>query len=912
MSTSKRGVYHLSSTPWFLAAAGTATLERTSFNRPPWKSAPWQAGFSTQHSPGVAPRTQTRFAVLADADYLYIGVERTLPNPKSVDERVQGWGKIGNHSIEMVFAPYLDGAGRIELATGPGGWRIDSATWPYEDNREDITARRCWDSRVWRTRKGYNAIIRIAQSSILPPDLPAPRAVGFNMVCDSGPDGDVSSWIPTCGVNLLSPATVGNLWVDAPEAVFRDLSRHQDGPAWKGVSGTLALSAPLKELRITAQLRDPLGGTRIVETTPANAQGKVGFSLPCGVALKENGYYGIRLSVQANGRTIPTAGGEAGFDWHAAKSGDHPFMLCTTYDIPDDLGRYLYTPQTLKESVSHFHRWGMSRIYWIDYGPLSEGWWSWGFSQADMWGRPNRRYHYTLYSMGACGGDFLPHVVSACHERAMECYAIFKPFDLAICRGSRPMPDSKVKGAPEIIPISEIERVGGSVEGATFIARHPEYCMARNPNWELPPTERPVGTIVLWNWCDAPFAFALKDIVLYVSDDNIAYRPYAGAIRRKEEVVTRPRARWTPAAPVSVAGSDRVRRIVLAGLKIAAPYVIIRCAAADRRGTLRNQLFRLYELFDTRGRPVPHTVGGLFATPGAGAPREAGALLTGGLEFDMGTGAWGQSGPTSCEYLALDQGQGLIGFARRRQLEMRTLHDPSFPEVRRFWLDWIRRELQAGVDGVDIRLTHHNQLLDTACYSFARPIVEAYRRQHGVDILSEPFSWPELRRIRGEFWTEFLRGAKALTRKYGKKLSLHFEPGMDRDARLMGDEQALGWQWDWKTWIEEGLADEIVLKHIYPEHPFVRREILPRCKARGIPVHVSAWFGTPACRTGKDKARMAKLYKTMIERLCRAGIRGYNFYEALSWLGPNANGKLAGCGSAEDIMAACQKILKRK
>ena len=900
-------IHRLSTTRWMIVAKGTAPFAKQSFDAEPWRSADWQGGFSEMDSPGVTPLNEGRFAALADDTHLYIGVRRALAGKcPPVDQPLPG-----KHFVELVFAPYRDGAARIEMGTTlDRHYHADSAIWPYEDGREDITARRDWDAMVWRTEQGYDALFRIARASVLPPDLPVPKAIGCNLfVAISGPDRDASSWVATCGVNYLSQFTVGDLWIDAPPAAMRDLCWKQEGATCAGVSGTLLLSEAANDVTIAAELRDPLGKVQRVETTFASVAVKTDFTLPCALALAAYGRYWVRLKVVAGGREIPLAGGESCFDSCGVAPESLPFALATTYDIPDDLGKSLYTPAAIRENLSHFKRWGHRRIYWIDYGPMKQGWWH--FSGPDLWGRMPFRYFYTLYSLGTCGGDFLPRVTESCRELGIECYAIFKPFDLAICRGTRPKRRAKLApGAPDIIPYAEIERVGGFCAGAKFVAEHPELCMAKNPNWELPPTDRPVGRIVLWSWRDAPFAFTPDDLAVYVSDDNDDYQPYTGPMRAQEEVVERPRARWSPAGAEAVPGSDRVRRIVLGGLNIGQPYFIVVCKK-KKACSLRNQLFRLYELFDTAGQPVPHTLGGLFDSPGVGLALDDNTF-SGGIEFDMGIGRWGQSGPTACEFFALDHAHGYLGFARRRQLEMRTLLDPSFPEVRKFWLDWIKHELECGVDGVDIRLTHHNQLLDTPCYSFARPIVEAYKARHGVNILTESFSWAELRKIRGEFWTEFLRQAKALVASRGKRLSLHFEPGMEQAVTVRGEETCLGWQWDWKTWIEEGIADEIVLKHIFPEHPFIQREILPRCRAKGIPVHVSAWFASADNRTPAEEEFTVELFERLVDRLRKMGIASYNFYEAWGWLQPNQDGVLAGRGSAEKVMAACVKALSGK
>ena len=55
-----------------------------------------------------------------------------------------------------------------------------------------------------------------------------------------------------------------------------------------------------------------------------------------------------------------------------------------------------------------------------------------------------------------------------------------------------------------------------------------------------------------------------------------------------------------------------------------------------------------------------------------------------------------------------------------------------YPEVRRLWLGWIDRLLEAGVDRINIRVSAHGTLTnDSEAYGYNAPVLEEYARGGG-------------------------------------------------------------------------------------------------------------------------------------------------------------------------------------
>ena len=123
-------------------------------------------------------------------------------------------------------------------------------------------------------------------------------------------------------------------------------------------------------------------------------------------------------------------------------------------------------------------------------------------------------------------------------------------------------------------------------------------------------------------------------------------------------------------------------------------------------------------------------------------------------------------------------------------------------------MDSIDYYIRAGVDGVDIRDLVHARTFDWDVFGFNPPLVEAFKKKHGIDILNEPFERKDLRRLRGEYYTEFLRRARQRLKTAGKQMHLHV------GSRMKSPEwhTELDVYQDWESWLRAGLADEITLK----------------------------------------------------------------------------------------------------
>lgn len=104
-------------------------------------------------------------------------------------------------------------------------------------------------------------------------------------------------------------------------------------------------------------------------------------------------------------------------------------------------------------------------------------------------------------------------------------------------------------------------------------------------------------------------------------------------------------------------------------------------------------------------------------------------------------------------------------------------------------------------------------------FGFNAPVVADMKRRHGIDILTDPrfdFAHSKFdlydpmvenwRKLRGEFLTMLYRELRAGLNAVDPQIKIAVQIPGDRAGTCLGN-----WHLDWRTWIDEGLIDEIVV-----------------------------------------------------------------------------------------------------
>jgi hypothetical protein len=146
----------------------------------------------------------------------------------------------------------------------------------------------------------------------------------------------------------------------------------------------------------------------------------------------------------------------------------------------------------------------------------------------------------------------------------------------------------------------------------------------------------------------------------------------------------------------------------------------------------------------------------------------------------------------------------------------------GYPEVRKAYLDRYEKMFSPGgefsiYDGIIFYTYVENffpRYSDQFIYSDLA--VKTFKERYGVDVLTQPFDMDKFLAMRGEFVTQYLREMRALFNKHGKKLAFYIDarepeipqrwpsyPGILVPGRV---------KMDWRTWVKEGLVDEIALR----------------------------------------------------------------------------------------------------
>jgi len=494
--------------------------------------------------------------------------------------------------------------------------------------------------------------------------------------------------------------------------------------------------------------------------------------------------------------------------------------LAPVMDLWPEMCAAPHTPETFGRKVAMLSELGFRRVYFVvpppGYPMFSSPW-------LDVLPPDNDSGHFGLESIIKSGDACLATTIEA-HRHGMEAFAILKPYEggggYTIPHGWRPP-----------LPRNCITQLGGEGVGYdTFVAAHPEMRVERRP---IADYERLVAqpiTMIELSFCldevrqktfggrslhypaqgdEAVRAEPIRNVRLWTSRDNGRYAPYNGTVDVAETIERRA---ICDACGLAVYDEPKRCRVVrLQGLDL--PDTV-RYAAVSFDASGNDFVCIPYSMIKAFGptgeMPITSTpqvrwqaeslAGGGRLPP----PVDFQAL---GFEFDWsGSGYWAPGW----------QNRGVYGIARGKLHYMKGTPCEAYPEVRVYWLDQVDRLIAMGVDGVDIRLQNHSGAVsDYVSYGYNAPIVEEYRRQHGVDIVTENVDPLEIMRIRGELFMRFLDEAAGRLHSHNRRLQVHLRDCHEK-ARLSSDFGELGFwampkiRLDWERVVD--LADEITIK----------------------------------------------------------------------------------------------------
>jgi hypothetical protein len=539
------------------------------------------------------------------------------------------------------------------------------------------------------------------------------------------------------------------------------------------------------------------------------------------------------------------------------------FFLEVNVDLPDDLMHAPFTRDMFDRMFTEFTSWGVKRVHWIYYGGAKSGLWDCCIS-----GLAYRNWAKTVENVG----EIFPIAVQSAHAHDLQLFGLIKPFDMGFF-------ESFGEGTPEAKAHGKLARIGGPIGWiANFATQRRDLITSRKPGVFGPAQSKTFTRIDLVKEDDRPAEFSVDGLRLFVSDDNAAYRPYEGPMTREEQIEDYPVWEHTPSGGRPAGRNRRARVMRLKDLEVRSRYLAL--AVAGRGESFANTLINLIHIFGENEEERLLTYG-LTARTSAGEPDHCDLrggvqdFRTLGIEFDCWPGT-----PTNVfpDYdgirarYALDGASGLLAVARGKEPAPIAMLSPSFAEVQDWWLTWVQDCLDAGADGIELRVRNHHSTLAWKEFGFEKPVRDEFLTRYGADIWkTDDFNLAVWRRLRGEAYTQFYRRVRELARRCGKPMGLHISP----TTGVMEPEQgaAMEIHWDWRRWLREGLCDSVTMKEIWPRTSLAE-EILSLARPRNIqtifcPYANNLWRKPGGERVVADWIRLAR----------EGGYDGYQLYE---------------------------------
>ena len=130
------------------------------FEETEWQNANWENDF-IQHEPeeGKAPTRQTEYAILYDANNLYVAI-RSLDDPDSISMRMSRRDETDGDLVGVYIDSYFDKRTSFAFVVSAAGVRSDMVSTNDGDN-EDNTWDPIWYAKTSVTKNGWNAEMRI-------------------------------------------------------------------------------------------------------------------------------------------------------------------------------------------------------------------------------------------------------------------------------------------------------------------------------------------------------------------------------------------------------------------------------------------------------------------------------------------------------------------------------------------------------------------------------------------------------------------------------------------------------------------------------------------------------------------------------------------------------------------------------
>ena len=328
----------------------------------------------------------------------------------------------------------------------------------------------------------------------------------------------------------------------------------------------------------------------------------------------------------------------------------------------------------------------------------------------------------------------------------------------------------------------------------------------------------PVRRIKLFKADESPTRITAENLEIWTSSNNYGYQRKEVRFDVVEAVEPSRREVIDYYGDVVTAKGAPVRTLILEGLDDM--YILVTTGIGDGEPDFINTAVGMIEANGPEPDPLP-----IVVATRSGMGHNVRDFREDGLDFDNGFGL-------QQTFLDVDNGSalryedygnwwretangGVIAFARGANEYLPATPCEMYPEVRKLWDGWVDGIIDAGVDGLDVRVSHHGGLVNEPYeYGFNEPVVEEFARRHGRTPSDSTEDTRLMSELRGEHFTEFMSETSKRVRGAGGKMQVHLHTEAFRDDACHG--QMMGFpaniHFDWKRWLSDGLVDGITLR----------------------------------------------------------------------------------------------------
>ncbi|MDB6168497.1 MAG: hypothetical protein JWM88_1361 [Verrucomicrobia bacterium] len=542
-------------------------------------------------------------------------------------------------------------------------------------------------------------------------------------------------------------------------------------------------------------------------------------------------------------------------------------QLSVTVDFPDDICKGPFDHAKLEAMMRAIRETGATRVYWLYYGGVAAG----DPGRGNIW-----EAHWATYGPQTIAtlGEPLRAAVKAAHAQGLEIIGVLKPYNGGLS-GSYPL------GSPDAKTGSRLTKIGGNIQQVIpFLEEHPEMRLQRRLEDGVSVSGATIAEIRLTKADAGETRLRPEHLRLWVSEDNFQYRLLPLVPTGSVSVEKAAREVRDYHGNVLTRAGEPVRVIRLTGLDVRSRFVVITTTWSEGDGDFRNTPLGLVEVRNAHGQPLECVV----ATHAAAwiQPRD---FRTYGLDYDLGFGHWpvtldapwaGVQGDPRQAFSGEDEfsnhtlfgrgpAGGFVGIALGKNASLPAVPCEAYPEVRALWCGWVTAMLDAGVDGLNLRISAHGCMSDEPeAYGWNPPVLQACRERFGPG----PVDPAQLAKVRGDHYTAFLREAAMLVRARGRKLHVHLHAEAFRRDLTFGQQNGMpaNIEFQWRRWMEEGWVDEAYLRTSWfeaAEDPLgtkhtgrsqlarmladpVVEEMLGVARQRSIPVTLNRYIGRAA------------------------------------------------------------------